>query len=265
MKKFILYIGLSMVFFACKSEFERVRTSNDPNLIYQKALDYYDKEDWVKAQTLFELSIPHFRGKKQAEELFYKYAMAHYLNGEYILAAHYFKRFSSTFYNSDKKEEADFLSAYSNYKQSPDPQLDQTPTEKAIESFQLFVNTYPKSKRVPECNKLMDELRKKLEIKAFQQGELYFRIGQYQAALKSFENMLIDFPDTDRAAQIRYLMVKSAFYLAKNSIFSKKEERFNDVVTFYNKFMKKHPKSKYAKEVKNIYKQALAEIKSVKA
>ena len=42
------------------------------------------------------------------------------------------------------------------YLDSPDFTLDQDNTYKAIESLQLFINMYPKSERVSECNQLID-------------------------------------------------------------------------------------------------------------
>lgn len=62
------------------------------------------------------------------------------------------------------------MSVYSLYKTSPGYRLDQSNTEKAIDGFQLFVNTYPNSKRVEECNKLIDECRAKIEFKSFEAG-----------------------------------------------------------------------------------------------
>ena len=54
---------------ACKSQFEEVRTSNDPTKILKVANEYYEKEDYLKAQTLYELVIPFYRGKTEAEDL----------------------------------------------------------------------------------------------------------------------------------------------------------------------------------------------------
>ena len=265
MKKSVLFILVAVMMIACKSEFERVRTSNDPALVYKKALEFYENEDWIKAQTLLELSIPNYRGKAEAEELFLKFAYTHYYNNEYILAAHYFKSFASTFYNSEKKEEAEFMSAYSNYRLSPNPKLDQTYTEKAIEGLQLFVNTFPRSEKVAECNQLIDELRIKLEKKALEQGELYYNIGQYEAAVKSFSNMLNDFPDAEDAEKVRYLMLKATYEFAKKSIYGKKLERFEAADVLYSKFIKKHPTSKYNNEVKDIYSNIVEELKKLKA
>lgn len=258
-----IYIQLSLFVFllaSCKSEFEKVRTSDNAEKIYAKALEYYDSGDYSKAQSLLELSIPNYRGKEEAEDLFFKYAFTHYYMGEYILSAHYFNSFANTFFNSNKKEEAAFMSAYSNYELSPNPKLDQTYTKKAIEEFQTFINTYPQSDKVEECNALIDNMRGKQEIKFFQQGELYYKLGEYQAAVRSFENMLKDYPGTERAEEVRYLMIKSSYQLAAKSVYSKKEERFNETVKLYNKFIDKFEGSSYKKEITSIYNDSQKEL-----
>lgn len=257
----LLILGLT----SCKSEYERIRTSNNPKKIYQKALSYFDAKDYGKAQSLLELSIPNYRGKEEAEDLFYKYAYTHYYLGEYILAAHYFNSFATTFYNSDKREEATFMSAYSNYKLSPNAKLDQTYTQKAIGEFQSFVNTFPRSVRVEESNALIDEMREKLETKAYLQGELYYNLGQYQAALQSFENLLKDFPDTANDSKIKYLMIKSSYELADRSIYSKKLDRFQHTLDLYNKYNEQLQRSGYIKELRGIQKYAQKEVKKLKA
>lgn len=263
--KWSLYILiLATLLTSCKSEFEVVRTSNNPERIYKRALRYYDAKDYDKAQALLELSIPNYRGKEEAEDLYFKYANTYYELGEYILAAHYFRSFAKTFYNSDMKQEAEFMSAYSNYQLSPNSKLDQTYTIKAIEEFQTFVNTYPRSPKVQDCNDLIDEMRVKLEQKAFDQGKLYYNIGQYQSAVKSFAKLLSEFPETSRGEEVRYLMLKSSFELAQKSVYEKKEERYEETISQYNKFKKKHAQSKYTAEVTQILENTENELKRLR-
>ncbi|MFM9949156.1 MAG: outer membrane protein assembly factor BamD, partial [Saprospiraceae bacterium] len=237
---------------SCKSEFERVRASGDPNLLYTKAFEYYDNEEYLKAQALLELVMPSYRGKKEAEDIFMRYALTYYHTGQYILASYYFNNFSQTYSTSPQREEADYMSAFSNYKLSPTFRLDQSYSEKAIEGFQLFINTYPQSKRVAECNALIDVMRKKMEVKAFEEGKLYFDLRQYQASMQSFENLLKDFPETEAVEDVRYMMVKAAFLLAENSIVDKQEERFRDAVTRATEFRQRFGSSKYRKEILEI-------------
>jgi outer membrane protein assembly factor BamD len=112
-------------------------------------------------------------------------------------------------------------------------------------------------------NKLIDEMRAKLEQKSFEQGNLYYKIGQYQAAMTSFQNTVKDFPESKRLEEVRFLILKSSFIQASNSIYEKKEERFRETLSFYEVFIKKHPKSKWAKEARNIQKETLEALKKL--
>ena len=253
-------VGLS----SCKSSFERLRTSNNPEKIYAEADKYYENGDYLKAQILYEIVIPYYKGKKEATEMFYKFAYTYYYLGDYILAAHYFKSYANSFTNSPHREDALFMAAYSEYRMSPDYQLDQTQTIKAIDDFQLFVNTFPHSDKVEQCNKLIDELRAKLEKKAFSQGKLYFNIKRYVSAITSLENMLKDFPETKHEEEVRFLILKSAYYYAKNSILDKRIERYEETIKKYKDFIKRFGNSKYRKEADKIYKNSLNEIKKIK-
>lgn len=256
----VILVGLT----SCKSKFESLRTSNQPEKVYKAANDYYKEKQYDRAIALYDIVIQYYRGKQEAEDLFFKYAYAHYYQGDYILASTYFKNYAGTFSNSVNKEEAEYMAAYSNYKLSPNFKLDQSYTAKSIEGFEQFINLYPNTERADMANKMIDEMRKKLEQKAFEQGNLYYKIGQYQAAVTSFQSMLKDFPESKKAEEVRLLILKSSFVLSKNSIYEKKFERFNETLEYYAQFIKKHPNSKMKKEAKSIEKETLQELKNLK-
>ncbi|MFT5165527.1 MAG: outer membrane protein assembly factor BamD [Saprospiraceae bacterium] len=263
--KLLLFLlcGTVLMTLACKSEFEKLRASGDPDTLYKKAFDFYEAEEYLKSQTLFELVINNLRGKVEAEKVYFYYAYTHYKLNKFVLASYYFKNFTNTFPNSEYREESDFMSAYANYQLSPTYRLDQTYTFKAIEEFQLFANTYPDSERVDQCNTLIDGMRKKLEVKAYSEAELYFDLQQYQSATHSFENMLKDFPDTKQAENIRYMIVKASYDLAVNSIFEKQQERHKNVIKNAELFLNRYSRSDYTKEVKSIKKNSSDKIKEL--
>ncbi len=249
---------------ACKSEFERVRVSGKPELILKNAFDYYEKGEYQKSQTLFDLVLNTIRGGKDAEKAYYQYAYTYYHLKQYLLAAYYFKNFANTYTTSEYREEAAYMSAYSNYLLSPSYRLDQGNTRQAIDEFQLFANLFPKSERVAECNKLIDVLRRKLEEKAFAEGELYYNLRQYQSAVISFDNLLRDYPESPDAERVRYLIAKSAFLLSENSVVEKKLDRYTETVTRCNDFIEKYPSGKYIKEIKQTLRDAEAEVKALR-
>jgi outer membrane protein assembly factor BamD len=261
---FVCLIALS-VLSACKSGFEKVRTSGNPDLILKEAFAYYEKGEWQKAQSLFELTINNLRGRQDSEKAYYQYADTYYKLGDYTFASYYFKQFVSTFSNTPLREDALFLSAYSHYLLAPNSKLEQSETTKAIDELQTFSNQFPNSKRVTDCNRLIDELRRKLEQKAFAEGELYYNLRQYQSAMLAFENMLRDYPESPDAERVRYLMCKSAYELAQNSILEKRGDRYREAREKSELFLSKHPKGKYNKEVRDIKKTSESESKRYEA
>jgi len=244
-----LGLGIGLFLFGCKSEYETIRTSGDPELILKKAYDYYEQEEYQRAQSLFELVIAVYRGRAEAEDLNYKYAYTYYYQKNYIMSTYYFKEFVQTYGASDKRQEAEFMSAYSNYLLSPKFRLDQTYTNKAIQELQFFINTYPDSERVDQCNKLIDELRAKLEMKAFDEGRLYFDLRRYDAAIQVYENLLKDFPETQNTAEIRWMIIRSAYLLAENSVLQRQSERYERTLDLAAEFIERFSESEYLDEV----------------
>lgn len=263
MRLFIIIALIISGLTACKSSFEQVRTSNDPERILAEALKYYDKGDWLRAQTLMELILNQYRGTKQGEELFFKYAYTHYNLNNFELASTYFANFASTFPYSAFTEEADFMTAYSQYKLSPSFRLDQEPSVNAINAFQDFANKYPDSERVPECNKLIDELRQKLEEKAFAEGMLYYDLGDYQASVTSFHNLLTQFPESSKAEYVRFLMVKGTFEYAQKSVYLKRAERYEEADLRYKEYITRYPDGEHAKEAREIHERIINESKNL--
>ncbi|MBK9981621.1 MAG: outer membrane protein assembly factor BamD [Saprospiraceae bacterium] len=263
MRFFIYSLLIISTLTSCKSEFEQVRISNDPARILKTSIKYYDAGDYLRAQTLMELILNQFRGTSQGEELFFKYAYTHFHLANYELAATYFTNFTTTFGYSSYTEEADYMIAYSYYKQSPSFRLDQDPSIKAIDAFQDFANKYPQSDRVPECNKLIDELRSKLEEKAYAQGQLYYDLSQYQAAVTSFKNMLSSFPESSRAENIRFLILKASYEYAARSVYAKRAERYEEAKTMYTEYMNRYPKGPHAKDAREINKQIQSNSKNL--
>lgn len=262
--RFLVYILLIVsTLYACKSSFEQVRLSNDPERILKESIKYYDKGEYLRAQTLMELILNQYRGTRQGEELFFKYAYTHFHLNNFQLAATYFTNFASTFAYSQFTEEADFMTAYSYYKQSPSFRLDQEPSQKAIDAFQDFANKYPESERVEECNRLIDELRAKLEEKAYAQGVLYYDLSQYNASIAAFDNMLGEYPESARAEEVRYLILKSAFEYAVKSVYDKRAERYEAALERFQEYINRYPEGPHANDAREIKKKIDVNLKSL--
>ena len=262
-----LLLTLSVI--SCKSKFEKLRLSNDTAKKYQEAIKLYNDKSYNKALILFDDLIQKYRGRSEAEDLYYYYAYTNYKLKDYTTSRYHFKTFADTYPNSPKAEECRFMAAYCYYLESPIYSLDQENSLKAIESLQLFINLYPKSERVAEASKLIDNLRDKLEKKAFENAKLFLQTGDYdfqnyKSAVIAFRNVLRDYPDTKYSEEIEFLTIKAQYFYARNSVEYRQEERFNEALSMYSEFAEKYPSSKFLKEAQGIKKDAERGIADVK-
>jgi len=254
MKLKVKYIAamlvLASVFSSC--QYQKLLKSSDNKLKYEKAMEYYDEEDYVHAMTLFEQLIPIYRGTEKGEEISYRYAYCKYYTKSYIEAGHYFRRYINSFPNSAFTEECSYMSAYCYYLESPKPSLDQASTYKALAELQLFMERYPESEHLLDCQTLIDELMKKLQKKSYDNAVLYYKIGQYKAASVALKSSLEKFPDSEYREEIMYRIVKSEYLLAVNSIYGKTLERLKSAHKDFRAFEREFPESKYIKELRKI-------------
>lgn len=268
-KKYSLYIvGLILLFSFtnCKSKFEKLRNSNNLAMKYQEAVKFYENGKYSKARTLFDDLMVSYRGRSEAEDLYYYTAYTNYRMKDYISARHHFKSFAQTFPNSPRAEECRFMTAYCYYLESPRSSLDQDNTRRAIDELQLFVNIYPESERAEEASDLIQDLREKLEKKAFDNAKLYYDMGMpgdYKAAVIALENVLRQYPDTRFAEEIEYLIVKAQYLYADNSIPIRQEERFNEALDYYDMFAESYTSSQYMKELNDLRSKSERKIAAV--
>jgi len=258
-----IFIFLIVLFTSC-SEYSKVLKSTDVEYKYTMAVKYYEKGQYSKALSLFDELGTLFRGSDRSQEIHYYIANSHFALEDYYFAAYYYKNFTKTYPRSSRAEEALFKSAYCSYLNSPVSNLDQTDTEQAIDEFQLFLNRYPESMLKDSTNVMIDELRLKLEEKAFNNAKLYYLTEDYKSATVALQNMLTDFPDSPHREEIEFLVVKSSYLLAINSIASKKEERLNDTIEHYHKFVDSFQDSEYVKKAEDYYADALRELDKMK-
>jgi len=261
---FLFLFGIILLSTSCKTEYEKLRETGDVPAMLKSAAQYFEDGEYLKAQGLYESVLGSIRGRVESEQAYYNYAYTHFYLERFALASFYFKDFSSKFLNSPLREEADFMQAFSNYRLSPSYRLDQTYSQKAIEEFQIFVNTYPTSERVEECNRLIDQLRAKMQEKAFAEGELYFNLRNYESAVRSFENLLKDFPESADAEKVRYMVIQSLFLYADNSVVTKQPERFTSVINRMDEFNKKYPTSRFDRELTEIVRTTDKRIKELR-
>jgi len=250
---YFLVFVLTAFFAGNSCEYQKILKSGDSEKKFETAMSYYEKKDYTKAMTLFEQLVPVFRGTDKGEKVSYYFAYCNYYLRDYIMAGHHFRKFYGQFQNSVFAEESSYMSAYCYYLDAPKPSLDQETTRKAIVEFELFIGRYPTSEKIESCYKLIDELRGRLELKSYENAFLYYKIGNYKAAVVSLRNSLKEFPDSDYREDIMFYTIKSNYLYAINSVYGKTAQRLRDTLKDYKVFAKAYPNSKHSKEINKIY------------
>lgn len=252
MKNICYTLLITLILSSC-SEYQKALKSEDVATKFKLGTELYDTGKFGKANKLFAQIAPQYRGKPQGEKLMFMFSNSFYEMRDYYLSGYQFERFESQYPKSEKAEEAAFLGAKSFYMLSPVYSKEQKETVDAIEKLQLFINKYPDSEYLPEANKLIQELDYKLEKKAFEIAKLYneianFESQDYEAAMKAFDNFLLDYPGTSFREEAMYYRFDSAYRLAINSVEYKRGDRLNTAIKYYESFNKAYPESQFSAE-----------------
>jgi outer membrane protein assembly factor BamD len=258
-----LFIGLAMGLVQC-TPYSKALKNGTPEEKLAMAKKMYEKEDYYRALPLLEDLMGLYTGRIQREEIYYLFCKSNFGVEQYQVAAYHFKNFSETYATGKYAEEAAFMHAECFYFASLPHELDQSNTKTAIEKMQLFVNEHPTSEYVVRCNERIDQLRKKLLVKAYDNAKLWYNLGDYKAASVACQNAIYDYPDIIQKEELEYLTVDALFQYAKNSVRSKQVERFEAVKEASAQYFKQYQEgATYFDRVKKLNKKATEEIRSL--
>jgi len=245
--KALVAFSLLLVLAAC-SNYNQVLKSDDYEQKFAMANALYDKGQYARCIALYEQVYQRMPKGSEGEVAYYRLGKAYYFEEDWYMASYYLSAFSVRFPFSPKCEETHFLSALCAVQNSPEPSLDQTETELALNELQLFVTKYPESKLLDTCNLVMDELRYKLETKEVLNVRLYAKTENYRAATVSAEAFLENYPASVYREEVAAIMVRNSYLLTINSVEKKLEERILKTRERYNNFLAEFPESPYLRE-----------------
>ena len=180
MKKLFL-ITITAVFFlsSCVSQFNQVYKTRDYEYKYEYAKESFVRGKYTNAITLLEELVTIKKGSRQGQECLYMLAQAEYMNGDYLTAAEYFKKYYSSYPKGVYAERAVFNIGQSLYMSTPEPRLDQTETVNAVNAFQNYLDIFPYGELKEQAQERLFELHDKLVKKELYSARLYYNLGTY--------------------------------------------------------------------------------------
>lgn len=260
MRKFFLII-ISLLLLTSCGEYNKVLKSTDANVKFEYAKKAFEKGKYGQACTLLSEIVTVMKGTEHAEDALYLLGLSHFENKDYISSGAYFKTYYTHYPKGKYAELARFYSGYGYYLDSPEPQLDQTTTHKAIEELQNFLDYFPKSDKVSIAQNAIFELQDKLVLKELQNAVLYYNLGtylgnNYESAVITAQNAIKEYPYSKYKEQLQMLILKSRYQEAVLSVDEKKEDRFRIVIDEYYSFINDYPESESRQEADHIFKIA---------
>ena len=244
----ILILGGAVLLVSC-SGYNKLLKSSDYEQKYRVGLKYYDEGKYYKAQTLFEDVAHYFTGTDRGDSVAYYVGASYYKQGDFVMSGEKFDEFRRRFGRSAFLEDVEYMYAKGFYYSSPAPNRDQATTRQALIAISEYLSRYPNSAKKEILFENTEELKQKLYDKAFINAKVYYNIGYYNSAVVSLKNAIDEYPESNHKEELSYLIVKSHYLFAKNSIAELQRERFMNMQDAYYSFAADYPDSKYKKEL----------------
>ena len=255
-KSVIITFFAALLFSSCASEFNRIYKYGDNEAKYEYAKEAFARGKFQQASTLLQELVTIKKGSDEAQECLYMLAMAQYCNLDYEAASETFKKYTSSYPRGFYIEPAYFYVGQSLYESSPEPRLDQSPTNGAITAYQQFMDLFPDSHLRVKAQERLYELTDKLIMKEYLSAQLYYNLGgyfgninsndesNYMSSIITAQNTLKNYPYCSLREDFMLLIMKSKFQLAENSSEEKRIERYRDAEDECYGFINEFPDSK---------------------
>ena len=258
-KKGLLIVCIVLGLTAC-GEYQQLLKSNDPELKYQKALVYFNNEQYVKAQTLLDDITTYYRGTDRSQDVLAYLARCYMGQKDYNSASEYYQAYIRNYPKGRYIVEARFQVGHCYYLDAPDARLDQTETKKGIEFFTQFVELYPDSPYAEQAYKEMGELYDKLAQKEYLSAKLYYNLGtylgnNYLSAEITAKNALKNYPTNKYQEELSWIILQSKYQQTLNSVEDKKLDRARETEDEYYNFITEYPESKHRNTAERIGKE----------
>ncbi len=255
-----LILLLVMVLFASCGEYQKLLKSRDPELKYQKALEYFNEGQYAKAHTLLDDVSSYYKGTERSEDILCYLARSFMGQKDYTSASDYYAAYIRNYPKGRYIIEARFQVGHCAYLDAPDARLDQTTTQKAIQNFTEFTELYPDSPYAEQAYQEMSELYDKLAQKEYYNAKLYYNLGSYlgnnyQSCEIVAKNALKNYPSNKYQEEFSWLILQAKYQQAVNSFEELKLERARDAQDEYYSFVTEFPDSKHRAQADKINQQ----------
>ncbi len=237
---FFIPVLFLLVFEGCSSSVDTTNMTGQNRLSY--AISLYNDEDYLEAINELQAILLQYPGSSISDDAQFYLAKARFAREEYIMAAFEFSKLIKNMPASEFVPESQYMLADCYYELSPNFNLDQKYTRKAIQEFQAFIDFFPTDERVPDAEKKIDELNNKLAEKTYSIAGIYEKMDYLKAAIIYYNEVIDNYHDTPYAPLAMYNKIN--VLVEKN--------RSSDAIAEIDKFIEKYPENRRIDELKSL-------------
>ena len=245
----LLLIALPLLFGCGGKGKEIKKIEGDPEILYKQGLARFNKRDYTEALKKFEdlkSNFPDSPPYTLWAEL--KIGDCHFFKKEYVEAIAAYEEFKKIHPSHDEIPYVQYQIGMSYFNQMYTLDRDQTPTKKALSSFEYLIANYPPSLFTEKAREKIGVCIKRLADHEFYIGNFYYKHGKYQAAASRFEGLLEKYPKNPGEDKTLYLLGKSCLEL------DQREKARGALARIVNEY----PNSSHTKEAQMILNQAIS-------
>jgi outer membrane protein assembly factor BamD len=245
---FIILFLLLTFLFSCsgKSAVKREETF-DPEKAFVKANEEIEKKYYEEARAAFHEIKSRDTSRKFAPLAQLKIADSYVQEGEPDLAIAEYRKFLEEYPEHKYAVYAQYQIASIYFDQIEGPERGYSGAAKALEEFEKLKRMFPRNPYKDVVDLKIDKCRNTIADYDFLVGEYYYKKGSFNAAISRFEELLKNYPDYKREADVLFYAGMSYKNLGQK----------DKALEYLKRLIEKHPNNKVAADAR----KELAKIK----
>ncbi len=238
----LIVLGLSLI--SCGTR--QVLPPLEPEDDFERAMSFFENKKYDTAVQAFERILFYHPSSEYVDDAQYWLSRTYFEKKDYEQAIIEFDYLIRNFSTSIFLEDAHFYRAESYLLKAPSYSKDPTEVNEALSLFNQFLTKFPNSKYTDKVRNLILSARNRLAQKEVENGKLYVRLGEPDAALLYFEYVTENYPETDVSSEAKYY---TATLYEKNG-------KIKEALELYDQLLEEDEwKEKAAKRIEEIEKR----------
>jgi len=166
-----------------------VKPPDDAGDALALGLDLLRERRFADAEEVFTFTVFNFPGSRQAADAQFYLAETYFDRGDYVRAQTEYDFYIKSFPNGEFQEQATYKLALAWFNSAPSGSRDQTATLRARDVARGFLLDYPDSELARDVEQALARFEFRLAGRDLDIARLYFKAGEYQSAAVYYDHV----------------------------------------------------------------------------